>query len=255
VASITKSFTIGLVLQQVAAGTIDLDAPMPALSGVAPLPDGVVITPRELLQHTSGLVDYSMADGFDQSKSLTPADAVSLSIRTKLLADPGVLVHYANSNYLWLGLLLEKVTGRSYHDLVAGLSSSLGLEQTELDPWAIPGWVGFSSGGIHSTLADVSRYEQALYTSGRLIPANLVSLLTTLDKNNVGLGTWPLCPCGTDANGTRTYTAIGHYIANGGSYHYPDGMNLVVHVDPPSANSETLIASLGDALRGALPRR
>src|SRR5207248_2645349 len=128
--SITKSFTIALVLQQVVAGRIDLDAPMPALDGVATAPDGVIITPRQLLQHTSGLVDYSLADGFDGSKMLSAAQAVSLSVATKLLFAPGTNVHYANSNYLWLGLLLERVTGRSYHDLVADLTSSLGLQHT-----------------------------------------------------------------------------------------------------------------------------
>jgi peptidoglycan/LPS O-acetylase OafA/YrhL len=54
VASLTKTFTIALVLQQASAGHIDLDAPMPDLPGVDEPPDGVVITPRELLQHDSG---------------------------------------------------------------------------------------------------------------------------------------------------------------------------------------------------------
>jgi CubicO group peptidase (beta-lactamase class C family)/peptidoglycan/LPS O-acetylase OafA/YrhL len=252
VASITKSFTIALVLQQVAAGTINLDIPIPALDGVAPVPDGVVITPRELLQHSSGLVDYSLADGFDQSKMLTPADAVSLSLHTKLLFAPGSNIHYANSGYLWLGLLLERVTGHSYHDLVAGLAGSVGLRHTEVSAPDIPGWTGFSSGGIRSTVADVARFERALFTPDRLVPGAMVTALTTLDVHNVGLGTWPICPCSTDAAGHRTYTLIGHYVANGGSYHYPDGMTMVIHVEPASTNSDALTVSLGQALRSAV---
>jgi CubicO group peptidase (beta-lactamase class C family) len=254
VASITKSFTIALVLQQAVEGTIDLDAPIPPLAGVTPLPDGVTITPRELLQHTSGLVDYSLADGFDQSKMLTPADAVSLSLRTKLLFAPGSNVHYANSNYLWLGLLLEHVTGRSYHDLVAGLAGSVGLQHTEVSAKDIPGWTGYSSGGIVSTVADVARFEQDLFTPDRLLPVAIVKELTTLDVHNVGLGTWPICPCSTDGDGNRVYTLIGHYVANGGSYHYPDGMTMVIHVEPASVNSDGLTVSLGQALRAAIGR-
>jgi hypothetical protein len=82
----------------------------------------------------------------------------------------------------------------------------------------------------------------------------MVTQLTTLDVHNVGLGTWPICPCSMDTAGKRMYTVIGHYVSNGGSYHYPDGMTMVVHVEPASANSDALTVSLGQALRTAIGR-
>ena len=56
---------------------------MPALPGVVAPPKGIVITPRELLQHASGLVDYDAATGFDEHNVLTPAQAVNMALRTR----------------------------------------------------------------------------------------------------------------------------------------------------------------------------
>jgi CubicO group peptidase (beta-lactamase class C family) len=254
IASLTKSFTIGLVLRAADAGAIDLDAPVPALPGVTVPADGpaATITPRELLQHTSGLVDYSLAPGFDADRLLTPADAVDLSLDAPLQATPGTDAHYANSNYLWLGLLLEQVTGRSFADLVEDEAQLVGLTDTALDPTEAPGRVGFSSGGLRSTVADVARWELALATPGTIVSAPMVTALGTIDAHGVGLGTWPLCPCAPGADGLEHAVAMGHYVAEGGSYRYPDGMILIVHDDPAGANSEAAIVALGEQLRTAL---
>jgi CubicO group peptidase (beta-lactamase class C family) len=253
VASLTKTFTIALVLQQVSAGHINLDAPMPDLAGVDDPPDGVVITPRELLQHTSGLVDYSAADGFDEHAVITPAQAVDMALHTTLLSDPGKGVHYSSTNYLWLGLLLEKVTGRSYTDLVAGLASTYGLPKTRVDGTAFPGRVGFSAAGVHSTIADMAKWGDLLFTPGRVVGSQFADALTHIDDNNMGLGTWPLCPCTMDAEGTKYTTAMGQYVADGGLYTFPDRMTIVVHVDPPAANSEARIIALQQALAKVVP--
>ena len=79
VLSITKTFTEALVLREVAAGHIDLDAPMPAIAGLNVEDDGPVVTPRMLLQHTSGLVNYPKAVGYDPSRPITPREIVSLA--------------------------------------------------------------------------------------------------------------------------------------------------------------------------------
>ena len=211
------------------------------------------VSPRQLLQHTSGLVDYSFATGFDQTKLLTAASAVASAVRTKLVAPPGAVAHYASTNYLYLGLLLEHVTGRPYGSLIADLTSSVGLGTTTLDQTAVPGRVGFSAAGIHSTVADLTAWGQALFLPGRVVTPAFVTALGRLDAHNVGLGLWPLCPCSTDLDGTKRAAAMGQYVGDGGMYTYPDGMTLVVHIQPPTANSEIALASLGEALRKRLP--
>ncbi len=72
--------------------------------------------------------------------------------------------------------------------------------------------------------------------------------LTTVDDNNVALGTWPLCPCSTDGRGEKRYTAIGQYSGHGGLYHFPGKMTLALHVEPPVEGAEGLAALLAEEL-------
>ncbi|HVW35451.1 MAG TPA: serine hydrolase domain-containing protein, partial [Acidimicrobiia bacterium] len=181
---------------------------------------------------------------------LTPVEAVRLSLENPLQSAPGERVNYANSNYHYLGLLLEHVTGQPYDRLVANLARSVGLRHTVVDPSSAPGWVGFASGGIHSTVADLARWGAALFTPGRVLPARLVSPLTTLSRYNVGLGTWPLCPCSTDDQRQKRYVAIGQYTGHGGLYHTPEGLTVAVHMEPPGDAADVRSAALiGEILR------
>jgi CubicO group peptidase (beta-lactamase class C family) len=184
---------------------------------------------------------------------ITPAQAVNMALHTALLSDPGKGVHYSSTNYLWLGLLLEKVTGRSYTDLVARLASANGLPKTKVDSTAFPGRVGFAAAGVHSTIADMTRWGDLLFTPGRVVGTQFAASLTHVDDDNMGLGTWPLCPCTIDAEGTKYTTGMGQYVADGGLYTFADRMTMVVRVDPPSANSEARIAALQQALAKVIP--
>jgi CubicO group peptidase (beta-lactamase class C family) len=176
-----------------------------------------------------------------------------MALRTKLLSAPGKGVHYASTNYLWLGLLLERVTGRSYTDLVAQLASAHGLTKTKVDTTAFPGRVGFSAAGVHSTIAEMTRWGDDLFSPGRVVGTQFASGLTHLGDNNMGLGTWPLCPCTTDPEGTKLTTGMGQYVADGGLYSFGDRMTLVVRVDPASANSEARIVALQQELAKVVP--
>ena len=220
--SVTKTFTEALVLQHAAAGTIDLDAPMPPMPDVAPVPDGVQITPRMLLQHSSGLVNYVDADGYDPSAPMTPAHAVSLSLGTPLLAEPGTRTHYSNSNFHWLGLLLEHATGRPFAELVADLATQYDLPSASVDPGAQPGWVGFASGGMRATLPDLARWGSHLFTPGSVLTPSDLEAYLEVGALGVGLGVWPICPCTTAPDGTVDYAAIGQIVADGGLLYFPD---------------------------------
>lgn len=56
-------------------------------------------------------------------------------------------------------------------------------------PRRAPGWTGFASGGIHSTVVDLARWGEALFTPGRVVPEKQAALLATLDEHNLALGT------------------------------------------------------------------
>ena len=92
----------------------------------------------------------------------------------------------------------------------------------------------------------------AITAHGLQLIEALATEIAPIDSHGLGLGTWALCPCQAGSDGLEHALAMGHYTADGGSYRYPDGMVLVLHVDPPSANSEPGIAALGRGLRSAL---
>lgn len=250
--SITKTFTAALVLREVDKGVLKLDDPLPTVPGLSvEVPDGLTI--RRLLTHTSGLVDYRSAPGYDPSTPLTALDAATLSFRTPLSDMTGSTVRYANSNYLYLGLLLEHITGKSFGGLVRELMISLRLKNTRVDDSPKPGWIGFSSGGIVSTAEDLAKWGQALFTPGMVLNVKGVDMLTTVGDANLGLGTWPACPCSTDAQGVKRYTAIGHQTADGGMFYFPrTAMTVVAMFEPSGDDTHARIVSLAAALSDAL---
>jgi D-alanyl-D-alanine carboxypeptidase len=121
IGSTTKSFTATVLLQLVAEGRVSLDAPveryLPGLIREHGY-DGRTITVRQLLRHTSGLPDYVGTLGFEhfdevRYRHYAPRDLIE---RALVLPRPKPGWSYANTNYIVLGLIAEKVTGRPLGD-------------------------------------------------------------------------------------------------------------------------------------------
>jgi len=135
-ASISKTFTSAVILQLVGEGRLNLTDPVaPLLPAGLPIKLNRAITVRMLLDHTSGLADYFLnpkIDGLlqrDPTRAWTAADA--LRFVGKPLSPPGRSFHYANTNYLLLGLIAERVTGKPLDQLVrTRLLAPLGLGST-----------------------------------------------------------------------------------------------------------------------------
>lgn len=200
VGSATKSFTATMVLQLVAEQRIELDAPVERyLPGL--LPYRQTITVRHLLQHRSGLFDYRdelwpnlRAVRDSRFRHYAPAQLVRIATRQSLGFDPGTRFSYSNTNYIILGLLIEKVTQRSVAgELERRIIRPAGLRHTYLagdfpfllrpamrgyelvdgaltDLTAYNMTVSWTTGAIVSTAADLNRFYRALLT-GKLLPA------------------------------------------------------------------------------------
>lgn len=210
VGSITKTFVSTVVLQLVGEGEVELDAPVHRyLPGL--LPDGDRITVRHLLQHTSGLYNYTAAlpPGADgvlefRYKTWTPAELLALSTARPLDFQPGASWRYSNTNYVVLGMLVEKITGRPYEAAVTQrVLRPLGLRATSVPGTrtAIPGphahgylraggqvvditefnpSVAYAAGEMISTTADLDRFVDALLDGRLLRPAQQRELTSTL---------------------------------------------------------------------------
>jgi D-alanyl-D-alanine carboxypeptidase len=131
--SVSKTYTAALILALAGDGAIDLDAS--ARSYVKEMPLDPKITVRQLLNHTSGLDDYFLHAGID--KALLADRGAFWSVRRTLkyvakpYFPPGRGWHYSNTNYLYLGLIAERVAGvplaKALEDRFFG---PLGLEHT-----------------------------------------------------------------------------------------------------------------------------
>ena len=139
IGSNTKTFTAVLVLQLVEEGKVELDAPVEKyLPGLirGNGNDGRRITVRQVLQHTSGLPNYTnfFADkGLEpfQHTYFQPLESLRIALRQKRSFKPGTKWEYSNTNYTVAGLIVEKVTGRPYiEELNKRIIQKIGLQHT-----------------------------------------------------------------------------------------------------------------------------
>ncbi|MEV7418966.1 serine hydrolase domain-containing protein [Streptomyces sp. NPDC089919] len=213
VGSNTKTFTAVLVLQLVAEHKVRLDAPveeyLPGLVRGKRI-DGRRITVRQLLQHTSGLPNYTEYDL--QPRYYEPRELVDIALAHEGHFRPGTKWEYSNTNYVLAGLIVQKVTGRPYaREVEDRIIRPLGLRHTyfpapgdtgirephphgyhqesaagprqdvtELDP----SW-GWAAGQLVSTGSDLNRFFAALLGGRLLAPPQLAQMRTTVPAEQV----------------------------------------------------------------------
>jgi D-alanyl-D-alanine carboxypeptidase len=198
IGSNTKTFVAVVVLQLVAEHRVRLDDPVEKyLPGVL---RGQTITVRQLLQHTSGLPNYTdfmpLDDLSQRYRHFEPQELLDFALAQPPAFPPGTDWAYSNTNYIVAGLLVERVTGRTLEEQIdkrvirkAGLrhtyfpvdgetgirerhphgylSDENGelLDITDLDP----SW-GWAAGQMIATPSDLNTFFSALI-HGRLLPA------------------------------------------------------------------------------------
>ena len=182
--SVVKPFTATVVLQLVAEERLNLDAPV-----AYHLPDLGLderITARMLLQHTSGLFNYTgeyyddgtIAPGVPAAgpewvdtrlDSHSAADLVQLALSKPARFEPGKGWSYSNTNYTLATLLIEEITGDSYGEQMRQrILTPLGLRNTVLSGNATDLPEPYSHGyyryqdGDETKVADVSRQNLSL---------------------------------------------------------------------------------------------
>lgn len=208
-ASGSKTFTALAIMQQSAAGTLRLDDPVRRhLRDDLPLIDDEV-TIEQLLTHTSGIGDY-----LDEEDDWDPADYVlTLPVHTLLSAEsflpmldghpakhaPGERFTYCNGGYMVLAVILERVTGRLFQDVIdetvlrpAGTVETAYLRSDELPGDAALGYLfpegdrsnvfhlpvrGNGDGGAYTSAADMHRFWRSLY-AGDIVPLTTVAEMT-----------------------------------------------------------------------------
>jgi D-alanyl-D-alanine carboxypeptidase len=149
----TKTMIATLALQLVAEHKLTLTDPVSSwLPGL--IPNGHAITLRMLLNHTSGLFNDIFDPGVlaaftgQDPRHWTPRQLIAAAVSHPPLFAPGTAYSYSNTNYIALGLVLEKATGQSLARLIQQrIARPLHLHHTYLPAFA-------SRPGIGARLAD-----------------------------------------------------------------------------------------------------
>ncbi|MFG1921665.1 serine hydrolase domain-containing protein [Cryptosporangium sp. NPDC048952] len=233
----TKTFTSVLTLQQVDHGKTKLDAPVETyLPGV--VPNGKNITVRMLLNHTSGLFSYTGDPDFftnmakDPQHVYTDAELLKIAFKHQPYFAPGKGWQYSNTNYILLGMILQKQTGQTMPELVEErITEPLGLHDTyyadpkattdvahgyaieyasgkpvytDTSDWPIGSWGG-PAGAIVTTMDDLSRFFSGVLQGKLFSQEQLKQMKTTVPlpaefpiKGGYGLGLFKTdSACGT----------------------------------------------------------
>ncbi|MFI6597385.1 serine hydrolase domain-containing protein [Nonomuraea sp. NPDC050536] len=231
--SATKTFTSTVVLKLAAEGRLSLDDTVDKwLPGVVRGNghDGSKITIRQLLSQTSGVFPYT-SDKSMVPKYFTPAflehrfdtmrpeEMVKAAMANPPAFAPGTAWGYSNTNYALAGMIIEKVTGRSYAEEVARrITRPLGMTATYVPSYRetkLRGphgrqystlWVtepdakvydvtdmnaswAWAAGGMVSTAGDLHTFYRALLGGRLLPPAQQKEMFTTVSTEGAG---WPV---------------------------------------------------------------
>ncbi|GAB2836464.1 serine hydrolase domain-containing protein [Ferruginibacter profundus] len=202
ICSITKTFTAVLILQLMEEGKIGLNKTIatyfPGYTGEAR--DKVTI--HHLLTYSSGIENIDQSSETMYALQMPVDTIIKKYCSGKLVTEPGKKMDYKNAEYIILGKIIEKITGKPYavvlqerilqplkmtnsgmlhnKDIVPGLTSTYLVDSTGSfyndDPYWIENF--YSSGAMYSTVEDLLKFDQALFNN-KLLKQETVKLMTT----------------------------------------------------------------------------
>ena len=264
VGSMTKTFVTALIMQLVEQGQMALDDPL--ADWLPDYPNAANITIGELLSHTSGVHDFFENSAYtqlvirDPLRVWTPQETLDTLVGPPYF-DPGTGYHYASTNFILLGLVLEQATGKPLGTLLRQrLFKPLGLDSTYFQdathappagaalghsattgaditdgtnyrPTTSEATVAWASGAIVSDAADIATWCHALYGGQVLQPDSLAQIenydYSPYSEETYGLGTRTRLFAGERMFG-HTGSLRGFY---GAMWYYPDSQLTVVVLD------------------------
>jgi CubicO group peptidase (beta-lactamase class C family) len=211
IGSVTKQFTSMLIMQLREAGKVKIEDSVCVY--VTPCPEAwTPVTIHHLLTHTSGIPSYTGLAEWRKVNMVpkTIDEMIGFFRDLPLQWVPGEKYAYNNSGYFLLGVVIEKATGKKYEEaLEAMILDPLGMDDTGYDwpgtilPKRASGYQGrgpalanapaldmqqpYAAGSMYSTVEDLLKWDQALYTDA-LIPAAAKTLMWTPFKDGYAYG-------------------------------------------------------------------
>jgi D-alanyl-D-alanine carboxypeptidase len=275
VGSMTKTYVAIVTLGLVGEGKLALDQPLSAYLPDAPaavLP----ITLRQLLQHTSGIYNYTDTDAFwaayqaNPMRKWQPSELVDLALTQPAYSVPGAEWHYSNTNFVLLGMMLEHLTATPIAKLIRDrILTPNGLHETFLDGaepvvgQLSPGFdqdgheigssydasLAWTAGAMVASAADEARFVALVGTGALLPPALQLELTRGVDTPESGLQ----YGLGVFLFGAAITGGVGPGIGHGGdimgfhtlgAYFPSKQMTLFGVVDSDSGNGNDVLAGV-----------
>jgi D-alanyl-D-alanine carboxypeptidase len=188
-----------------------LDAPISAWFPT--FPGATKITVRELMNHTSGIFNYTDDLGFQSTvnsqpmKKWTHQELVDIAAAQPPYFPPGTAWKYSNTDYIMLGMIVEAVTGDTIgKEIRASLLDPNHLGSTSFDGeepivgTLAHGWLGsmdvstaidpsyaWAAGAMVSSMSDLCDWAGTLYAGKILMPSTMKEMLTTVATDQPGL--------------------------------------------------------------------
>lgn len=211
VGSITKQFTATLVMMLQEQGRLKVGDQICKFVPACPAA-WAPITLHQVLTHTAGIPEYTELPGFKNTQSLpsTPEQLVARFKNLRLDFKPGEKFKYSNSGYVLLGYIVERISHASYAALLKKeIFDPVHMNDSGVDdnyaiiPRRAAGYimhngqlanagfidmsVPFAAGSIYSTVEDMLKWDQALYTTS-LLPQKALDAMFTPYKAIAGYG-------------------------------------------------------------------
>lgn len=267
IGSVTKQFTAACILQLAEQGKLSLDDKLTKY--VPDYPKGDSITIHMLLNHTSGITNYTnLAEFWPKAVLPLSTDSMIALFKNRPLDFlPGTKWNYSNSGFFLLGVIVEKASGKTFSAyLNENIIAKIGLTNTSMDRldsvlafrakgydknqqgvWSHAMYISmegpYSAGAIVSTVDDLYRWTKALHNNKILSAASTQKMMTPyLNKYGYGIG----------IDSLKTHKRVSH---NGGipgfvtnlSYYPADDVCVVV-VSNNGSNSDGVSSALASIL-------
>src|SRR5580704_526590 len=203
--SVGKQFTATAIMMLVEEGKIGLDDSITKYFPDAPA-NWKPVTVRNLLSHTGGFTDYPK--DFDFRKDYTEDDLLKIVAGIPLAFPPGTKWSYSNLGYLTLGILIHRVTGKFYGDVLEerifhplGMQSTRIMSEADIIPnraagyrllqgqlknqeWVSPTLNTTADGSLYFSIEDLAKWDAALYTEKLLKRSSLEQMWTVAKLKN-----------------------------------------------------------------------
>jgi len=285
IASLTKQFTAVLVLQLTTERKILLDAKVSDYLPWYRKDTGERMTIEQLLHHTSGLpADFEMPEFGDSeaaARHYEPQAFAEKFCQQTLVSEPGKKWAYSNCGFILLGLILERVTGKSFGDLLRErLLEPLEMNDTGMDrndlvqmggaagytrhagPRYTPGPYQdrthfFAAGGMYSTTEDLFRWSEASSGDVGFVPKEIREQMMKPGINDWGYGWFARkIPAGEPGAGSVLVEMRGDMTGNYFSWIllYPEQNDVIIVLRNGYGSTERLEQNIQAILFDAEPK-